>query len=101
MAELELAAESVGPRPVDTVFFGGGTPTLLPPADLLAILGAIDKRLGLVAGAEVTVEANPESIGGRGLAALRGGGGTRPSFGAQSAPPPRPPPPPPRPPPRP
>jgi putative oxygen-independent coproporphyrinogen III oxidase len=85
IAEVELAAESIGPRPVDTVFFGGGTPTLLPPADLLSILEAIDERLGLAAGAEVTVEANPESISEQGLAELRAGGVTRMSFGMQSA----------------
>ena len=85
ITEVALAAESVGPLPVDTVFFGGGTPTLLPPADLLAILGAIDDRFGLAARAEVTVEANPESIDERGLAELRAGGVTRMSFGMQSA----------------
>jgi hypothetical protein len=64
IAEVELAARALrGERPlVSTVFFGGGTPTLLPAADLVRILRAVDERLGLAPGAEVTVEANPESV---------------------------------------
>jgi len=51
--EVGLAARALAGRagPVQTVFFGGGTPTLLPPADLAAILRAIDSELGLAAGA--------------------------------------------------
>ena len=48
--------------PVSTVFFGGGTPTLLPPAALGGILRAIDAEFGLAPGAEVTAEANPETV---------------------------------------
>jgi oxygen-independent coproporphyrinogen-3 oxidase len=66
------------------VFFGGGTPTLLPAADLLRILRAIDDELGLAPDAEVTVEANPDSVDRPTLAALRDGGVTRLSFGMQS-----------------
>jgi oxygen-independent coproporphyrinogen-3 oxidase len=71
--------------PVTAVFFGGGTPTLLPPADLAAILSAIDGEFGLAPGAEVTAEANPETVDQRSLAALRAGGFTRISIGMQSA----------------
>jgi len=71
--------------PVDTVFFGGGTPTLLPPADLAALLAAIDDTFGLRAGAEVTTEANPESVDAAALEQLRAAGFTRISFGMQSA----------------
>jgi oxygen-independent coproporphyrinogen-3 oxidase len=87
VAEVALAARTLGPDagPVGTVFFGGGTPTLLPPADLLAVLGAIDERLGLAPGAEVTVEANPDAVDPAALAALRAGGVTRLSIGMQSA----------------
>jgi putative oxygen-independent coproporphyrinogen III oxidase len=86
IAEVALAARVLGRRvPVDTVFFGGGTPTLLPPGDLLAVLEAIDARFGLVPAAEVTVEANPETVGPSSLAALRAGGVTRVSLGMQSA----------------
>ncbi len=87
IAEIRLARRVLGdgaPR-VGTVFFGGGTPTLLPPADLAAILAAIDAEFGLAPGAEVTAEANPESIDQRSLAGLRAGGFTRISIGMQSA----------------
>ena len=86
IAEVELAARALpGERPlVSTVFFGGGTPTLLPAADLVRILRAVDERLGLVSGAEVTVEANPESVDPTGLALLREHGVTRVSLGMQS-----------------
>ena len=70
---------------VDTVFFGGGTPTLLPADELIRILRRIDERFGLAPGAEVTTEANPESVDPAKLAALREGGFTRLSLGMQSA----------------
>jgi oxygen-independent coproporphyrinogen-3 oxidase len=87
IAELRLARRVLGPAdvPVTAVFFGGGTPTLLPPADLAAILSAIDGEFGLAPGAEVTAEANPETVDQRSLAALRAGGLTRISLGMQSA----------------
>ena len=71
--------------PVSTVFFGGGTPTLLPPAALGGILRAIDAEFGLAPGAEVTTEANPESVDEAILNELRAQGLTRVSFGMQSA----------------
>jgi len=74
-----------GTPPVATVFFGGGTPTLLPPAHLAGILRAIDAEFGLAAGCEVTVEANPETVDERSLADLRAAGITRISLGMQSA----------------
>ncbi len=85
--EIRLAGRVLAGRggPVQTVFFGGGTPTLLPPADLTAILRAIDGELGLAADAEVTAEANPETVDERVLAQLRDSGFTRISFGMQSA----------------
>jgi oxygen-independent coproporphyrinogen-3 oxidase len=83
--EIELAASVLGERPVETVFFGGGTPTQLPADDLVALLGGIDRRLGLVDGAEVTTEANPDSVTPASLERLRAGGFTRISFGVQSA----------------
>ena len=85
--EIRFAAKVLAGRagPVQTVFFGGGTPTLLPPADLTAILRAIDGELGLADGVEVTAEANPETVDERTLAQLRAGGFTRISLGMQSA----------------
>jgi len=71
--------------PVETVFFGGGTPTQLPAADLVRVLRAVDDTFGLVPGAEVTTEANPDSVTPESLAMLREGGFTRISFGVQSA----------------
>jgi putative oxygen-independent coproporphyrinogen III oxidase len=85
--EIRLARNVLGPAagPAATVFFGGGTPTLLPPGDLAAILAAIDGEFGLAPGAEVTTEANPETIDQRSLAELRASGFTRISIGMQSA----------------
>ena len=87
VAEVRLARRVLGATslPVTSVFFGGGTPTLLPPAALAEILRAIDGEFGLASGAEVTVEANPETVDERALAALRASGMTRISLGMQSA----------------
>jgi len=88
--EVALAARvldeaGLPPRPVATVFFGGGTPTLLPTSDLAALLAAVRDTWGLADGAEVTTEANPDSVTPAALAALAGAGFTRVSFGMQSA----------------
>jgi len=86
LAELSLAARVLGAVPrVSTVFFGGGTPTLLPVAELGRILDGIDRVWGLAADAEVTTEANPESVSPASLRALRSAGFTRISLGMQSA----------------
>jgi oxygen-independent coproporphyrinogen-3 oxidase len=87
IAEVQMAAGALGARarPVDTVFFGGGTPTLLDAADLAAILRAIEDSFGLAPGAEVTTEANPEDVSAETLGALREAGFTRVSLGMQSA----------------
>jgi oxygen-independent coproporphyrinogen-3 oxidase len=83
IAELDIAARVVGAPRADTVFFGGGTPTLLPADELARILRAIEERFG--AATEVTTEANPESVDPASLAALRDAGFTRISLGMQSA----------------
>jgi oxygen-independent coproporphyrinogen-3 oxidase len=85
--EVRLARRVLGDldAPVSTVFLGGGTPTLLPPADLVRLLDAIRDEFGLTADAEVTTESNPDSVDEAALAALRDGGFTRVSFGMQSA----------------
>ena len=87
LRELDLAERVLGDRVpvVETVFVGGGTPTLLPAADLAAVLGGIRDRFGLASGAEVTTEANPDSVSAESLIALAEGGFTRVSFGMQSA----------------
>jgi oxygen-independent coproporphyrinogen-3 oxidase len=86
-AEVSFARRVLGPAapPAATVFFGGGTPTLLPAGDLAAMLRAIDGEFGLAPGCEVTVEANPETVDERSLAGLRAAGITRISLGMQSA----------------
>ncbi len=85
--EVRMARKVLGddPRPAATVFVGGGTPTLLPAADLGRMLTAIRQEFGLAADAEVTVEANPDSVTPTSLAALREAGFNRISFGMQSA----------------
>ncbi|EMY35557.1 coproporphyrinogen III oxidase [Arthrobacter crystallopoietes BAB-32] len=80
-----LAASGVPERKLSTVFFGGGTPTLLPAADLASILRRADQLWGLEAGAEVTTEANPDSVTPESLQTLADAGFTRVSFGMQSA----------------
>lgn len=88
-AEIAVATRVLGElgplRQAETVFFGGGTPTLLPAGDLLRMLDGVRDAFGLAPGAEVSVEANPDSIDAAGLAQLRAGGVTRVSFGMQSA----------------
>ena len=61
--ELELAAESLGGalQPADTVFVGGGTPSMLGASGLAQVLGYVRKSFGIASGAEVTTESNPES----------------------------------------
>jgi putative oxygen-independent coproporphyrinogen III oxidase len=87
VAEGPLARRVLGTvdLPAATVFLGGGTPTLLPPRDLATMLTAVRDELGVLPGAEVTTEANPDSVDERALADLRAAGFTRVSFGMQSA----------------
>ncbi|SOD74718.1 oxygen-independent coproporphyrinogen-3 oxidase [Jatrophihabitans sp. GAS493] len=87
LSELRLARQVLdGNLPaVSTVFFGGGTPTLLPAEHLGLILREIDELFGLVPDAEVTTEANPESVTPKYFEKLREAGFTRVSLGMQSA----------------
>ncbi len=90
MREMDLTlardrAEGYEYQQVSTVFFGGGTPTLLPADDLVAMLGHLRTLLPLAADAEVTTEANPDSVTRASLSRLADGGITRVSFGMQSA----------------
>ncbi|WP_043669035.1 radical SAM family heme chaperone HemW [Clavibacter michiganensis] len=80
-----LRDSGVPARPASTVFLGGGTPTLLPVGDLVRMLDAVRETWGIADGAEVTTEANPDSVDDAYLAALAAGGFTRVSFGMQSA----------------
>jgi putative oxygen-independent coproporphyrinogen III oxidase len=90
LREIELAARvmeraGLASRPVSTVFVGGGTPTLLPAGDLARMLAGVRDAWGLAPGAEVTTEANPDSVTPESLAELAEAGFTRVSFGMQSA----------------
>ena len=85
MAAKVLSASGVPARKLGTVFFGGGTPTLLPADDLAMILRAAIDQWGIEDGAEVTTEANPDSVTPESLAILKEAGFTRVSFGMQSA----------------
>ncbi|MFK5634878.1 radical SAM family heme chaperone HemW [Ornithinimicrobium sp. LYQ103] len=87
-AELELASRVLaagGPPAVSTVFVGGGTPTMLPPDTLGDLLDDIRGRWGLAPGAEVTTEANPDTVTPRVAQTLAERGFTRVSLGMQSA----------------
>lgn len=84
-ARTVLDESGVPARAASTVFLGGGTPTLLPVADLARMIGAVREAWGLTDGAEVTTEANPDSVDEESLAALADAGVTRVSFGMQSA----------------
>ncbi len=87
IAEIRQARRVLGDRdlPVSTVFFGGGTPTLIASADLGSVLAAIAAEFGLVEGAELTTESNPDSVAFWDLEELRSVGFNRISFGMQSA----------------
>ncbi|GAA2182668.1 radical SAM family heme chaperone HemW [Brooklawnia cerclae] len=86
-AEIDLASRVLGEQapPVSTVFFGGGTPTLMSPAQLGGLVSHIAERFGLADGAEVTTEANPETVGPAELEGLLAVGISRLSLGMQSA----------------
>ena len=88
--ELALAAAAMDRaglprRRARTVFLGGGTPTVLPAGDLVRMLDLVRRTWGLAPGAEVTTEANPETVDERYLATLARAGFTRVSIGMQSA----------------
>jgi putative oxygen-independent coproporphyrinogen III oxidase len=86
IAEVRRARRVLGDVdvPVQTIFFGGGTPTLLSPADLGTVVAAIAAEFGLADGAEITTESNPDSVALWDLEQLRDVGFTRVSFGMQS-----------------
>lgn len=89
LAEMDLAAavlDEAGSVPeVATVFVGGGTPTMLAARDLVRMLGGVADRFGLRAGAEITTEANPDTITPEVADSLAEGGFTRVSLGMQSS----------------
>lgn len=86
LTEIELARHVVPHAPpLSTVFFGGGTPTLLPADDQVLVVKALSQAFGFTDDVEVTTEANPESVTESSLRVLRSGWINRISFGMQSA----------------
>ena len=83
-AELAQAAAVCGPVPVDTVFVGGGTPSLLGAQMLGMALDAVRMHFPVTSGAEITTEANPESTSPEFFDGIRAAGFTRVSLGMQS-----------------
>lgn len=81
---LTWAAEHGWGKPLSTVYFGGGTPSLLPPAAVGALLAAVDRHFGLTADVEITLEANPGTVTPASLAGYRAAGVNRLSLGLQS-----------------
>ena len=82
----QVGASAVGGRPaVHTIFFGGGTPSLLTPAQLATILSAAHAAFAVDPAAEITLEANPGTVDVAYLTAIRALGVNRLSFGVQSA----------------
>jgi len=85
LAEINIAYAHSPEANVPTIFFGGGTPSLLPPRDLGRVISSIKEKWNLSPEAEVTLEANPDSVDASKLAELRAAGFNRISFGMQSA----------------
>ena len=84
LGEIELAKARLGNRQISTIFFGGGTPTLLPAEHLGRVLNALEENFGFAKDCEITTEANPDSVDTTSLLRLREVGFNRISFGVQS-----------------
>ncbi|MDQ4058087.1 MAG: radical SAM protein [Actinomycetota bacterium] len=84
IADIERVERKLVTRRATSVFFGGGTPTLLSPPQLGRILSAVREAIGVEAGAEITTEVNPETVDERAFEALLQAGFNRFSIGIQS-----------------
>ncbi|MDH3666474.1 MAG: radical SAM family heme chaperone HemW [Paracoccaceae bacterium] len=84
LAEMGHMRALTGPRPLDTVFFGGGTPSLMAPETVGALIDEADRLWGLAGGAEITLEANPTSAEAGKLHAYGSAGVNRLSMGVQA-----------------
>ena len=82
--ELQTTAERIGPRNVASIFFGGGTPSLMQPSTVAAILDEIARHWTIARDAEVTLEANPTSVEATRFAGVRAAGVNRVSLGVQA-----------------
>ena len=84
LRDFDAELPSVSSRRIDTVFFGGGTPSLFQPEDFARLLGALRQRIAFAGDAEVTLEANPGTIERGRFAGYRDAGVNRVSLGAQT-----------------
>ena len=84
LADMRHEARATRGGPLDSVFFGGGTPSLMPPALVGALLGEAERLWGFAPGIEITLEANPSSVEAARFAALAGAGVNRVSLGLQA-----------------
>jgi oxygen-independent coproporphyrinogen-3 oxidase len=84
LADMRHEAELAGHEPLESVFFGGGTPSLMPPALVAALLGEAERLWGFAPGIEITLEANPSSVEAGNFAALAQEGINRVSLGLQA-----------------
>ncbi len=84
LSEIDHYASRLAGKMVSTVFFGGGTPTLLPPASLDKILGSVKNHFNLSSDCEITIEANPATVERETLEQIRSSGFNRISIGVQS-----------------
>ena len=85
ISEIEMARQTVGIAEVPTIFFGGGTPSLMPASELARVISAIRENFNLANNAEITIEVNPDSVNEQFLQHMRAAGATRISMGMQSA----------------
>jgi len=84
LAEIDRHAEEFGRRPLETIFFGGGTPSLMAPATVAAVIERACARFAPAADLEITLEANPTSVEVGRLAGFRAAGVNRVSLGVQA-----------------
>jgi oxygen-independent coproporphyrinogen-3 oxidase len=84
LADMRHEARLAGAEPLESVFFGGGTPSLMPPALVAALLGEAETLWGFAPGIEITLEANPSSVEAANFAALAQAGVNRVSLGLQA-----------------
>lgn len=84
LSDLAAERQRTGPRPLSSIFFGGGTPSLMPPATVAAIIDAATAAWSPTPGLEITLEANPSSVEAGNFAALASAGVNRVSLGLQA-----------------
>ncbi len=84
LTDLRHEAERAGGEPLDSVFFGGGTPSLMPPALVARLLAEAERLWGFAEGIEITLEGNPSSVEAANYSALAAAGINRASLGLQA-----------------